>query len=145
MSKFTVGSNCQIDEGGTVGYEYDDDSSPTGIGYGVVVGEGNAVCTNVILQDVLQTGHDVIVHEHTEVSKESIIGPKTVIGGYTETRSLEENSVTKQPAYNHMIHGTQVAERAEDDIASLPVQPTVKEDDIEKIAEEVCLCSRVDA
>lgn len=84
MPDVTVGTDCQIDDRTTVGYEYDDDSSPTMIGDDVVVREGTTVYADVVLHDDVQTGHDVLIREHTEVGVGSIIGTKTVIDGYCD-------------------------------------------------------------
>jgi acetyltransferase-like isoleucine patch superfamily enzyme len=84
MPNATVGTDCQIDEGATVGYEYDEKSSPTKMGDGVVIREGSTVYTDVLLHDEVQTGHDVLIREHTEVGEGSVIGTKTVIDGHTD-------------------------------------------------------------
>ena len=78
------GSKGEIDDRAIVGYEYNKDSEPTLLGNDVTIRAGSTIYAGVVLNDEVQTGHDVLVREQTEVGKGTIIGTKTVIDGYSE-------------------------------------------------------------
>lgn len=83
MAYVTNGSNCEIDEKTTIGYEYDSDAEPTVLGANVTVRAGSTIYADVVLNDDVQTGHDVLVREESKIGKGTIIGTKTVIDGYS--------------------------------------------------------------
>lgn len=84
MEHYTTGEACQVDPGATVGYKYADDCRPAALGDNVVVRSGSTVYADVVLGDGVQTGHDVLVRECSEICGGSIIGTKTVIDGRSE-------------------------------------------------------------
>ncbi len=84
MRNATVGKNCRIDPETTIGYEYEDDVGPTVIADDVTIRAGSTVYADVYLEHGVQTGHDVLIREHTEIGSNTVVGTKTVIDGYTD-------------------------------------------------------------
>ncbi len=73
-----------IDERTTVGYKYDNEVEPTVLGDNITIRAGSTIYADVILHDNVQTGHDVLVREQTEIGAGTIIGTKTIIDGYSD-------------------------------------------------------------
>ncbi len=69
------------DKGATVGYEYDDDSSPPVIGDDATIRPGTIIYDDVVIGDGFSTGHDALVRELTEIGDDVLVGTKTVIDG----------------------------------------------------------------
>ncbi|MGQ4554929.1 DapH/DapD/GlmU-related protein [Halobellus sp. GM3] len=84
MSETYQGEDCEIDPGATVGYEYAENISPAELGDRVVVRTGSIVYGDVKIDDETQTGHNVLIREHTEIGQKCIVGTNTVIDGYSE-------------------------------------------------------------
>lgn len=84
MSEIHQGNNCEIESGATVGYEYTEDTTPAEFGDEVIVRTGSIVYDDVNIDDRTQTGHNVLIREHTEIGQECIVGTNTVIDGYTQ-------------------------------------------------------------
>lgn len=94
MTNATVGENCRIDSETTIGYEYGDDIGSTIIADDVTIRAGSTVYADVRLENGVQTGHDVLIREHTDIGSNTVVGTKTVIDGYTdigERVSLQTN------------------------------------------------------
>lgn len=87
MQKANVGNGCTIDEDVILGYEYDAESDPAELGDDVTLRAGATIYTDVTLHASVQTGHDVLVREHTEIGEGTVIGTKTVIDGHTTVGS----------------------------------------------------------
>lgn len=83
MVHTSYGTNCSIDEQTIVGYKYDIDVTPAAIGDNVTIRAGSTIYADVILHNDIQTGHNVLIREHTEIGAETIVGTNTVIDGYS--------------------------------------------------------------
>jgi len=83
MVHTSYGTNCTVDEHTIVGYEYDTDVTPAAIGDNVTIRAGSTIYADVILHNGIQTGHNVLIREHTEIGAETIVGSNTVIDGYS--------------------------------------------------------------
>lgn len=87
MGWYHAGDNCEIDDGATVGYMYDDDVSPTTLGDEARVREGTIIYADVEIGDGLITGHNALVREDTEIGDGVVVGTDTVIDGTTDIGS----------------------------------------------------------
>lgn len=79
--RYNAGTDCRIDSGATVGYVYTENPSPAKLGEQVVVRSGTKIYCDVSIGDNVQTGHDALVREHTQVGDGTLIGSQTVIDG----------------------------------------------------------------
>ena len=84
MVNAKIQPSCDIDSGTVVGYEYNEETEPAVLCENVIIREGSTVYADVILHDGVQTGHDVLVREFTEIGTETIVGTKTVIDGRSD-------------------------------------------------------------
>jgi acetyltransferase-like isoleucine patch superfamily enzyme len=83
MPAANLGDGCEIDDGATVGYEYDDDAEPPVVGDDARIRAGTRIYADVAIGDDLITGHDALVRENTIVGDDVVIGTGTVIDGET--------------------------------------------------------------
>ncbi|WP_096388808.1 N-acetyltransferase [Halopenitus persicus] len=81
MTHRELGSNVHIDDGATVGYEYDSDVEPTVVGADATIRSGTTIYADVVLDRGFVTGHDALVREHTTVGEDVVLGTKSVIDG----------------------------------------------------------------
>ncbi|WP_280537353.1 N-acetyltransferase [Halopenitus sp. POP-27] len=84
MTEISQGNGCEIDSGATVGYEYSEDTTPTEFGDDVIVRAGSIVYNDVEIAARTQTGHNVLIREHTKIGTDCVIGTDTVIDGHTQ-------------------------------------------------------------
>jgi len=75
--------NCTIEQGAEISYEYAHNSNESNLDQGVLIRSGTIVYCDVSIGKNTQTGHNVLLREHTSVGKNCIIGTNTVIDGYT--------------------------------------------------------------
>jgi len=78
-----LGEDPRIDPAATVGYEYDADCEPAVIGADATVRPGTVIYGDVVAGDRLQTGHNALVRERTELGDDVLVGTGTVIDGTT--------------------------------------------------------------
>jgi acetyltransferase-like isoleucine patch superfamily enzyme len=78
-----LGEDATIDRSATVGYMYDEDCEPAVIGADATVRPGTVIYGDVIAGDRLQTGHNALVRERTELGDDVLVGTATVIDGKT--------------------------------------------------------------
>lgn len=78
---------CTIDDGATVGYEYDSDTAPTVIGADGTVRAGTIIYCDVTIGDDFRTGHNALIREQTTIGDDTLVGTATVIDGYSEIGS----------------------------------------------------------
>jgi acetyltransferase-like isoleucine patch superfamily enzyme len=78
-----LGEDATIDRSATVGYMYDEDCEPAVIGADATVRPGTVIYGDVIAGDRLQTGHNALVRERTELGDDVLVGTATVIDGTT--------------------------------------------------------------
>jgi acetyltransferase-like isoleucine patch superfamily enzyme len=82
-----LGEGASIDRSATVGYEYDDACEPAVLGAEVTVRAGTVIYGDVIVGDRLQTGHNALIREQTELGDDVLVGTSTVIDGTTTVGS----------------------------------------------------------
>jgi acetyltransferase-like isoleucine patch superfamily enzyme len=78
----TVGANCDIRPGATVGPEGQSGEPPV-LGDDCTVRSGTVIYADVTVGDGLATGHGVLVREHTDIGDDCTVGTNTVIDGHT--------------------------------------------------------------
>lgn len=81
MTRVELGRNAQIDEGATVGYEYEAADQPAFVGDDARVRAGTTVYADVTIGDRFVTGHDALVRERTVVGDDVVLGTKAVLDG----------------------------------------------------------------
>ncbi|QLD87142.1 N-acetyltransferase [Natronomonas halophila] len=81
MTSAELGSNVHIDEGATVGYEYDSEVGPAVIGDDATVRSGTKIYAGVTIGDGFVTGHDALVREDTTIGDDVVLGTKSVLDG----------------------------------------------------------------
>lgn len=79
---FEAGDDCQIQAGCIVGLRYRGDCEPVKIGSGVTIRTGSIIYADVTIGDDFQTGHNVVVREHTVFGNHIVVGTNTVIDGH---------------------------------------------------------------
>ncbi|EMA19529.1 acyltransferase [Haloarcula amylolytica] len=82
-----VGESATISPQATVGYEYNDDVSPTVLGTAATVRAGTVIYCDVAIGASFVTGHNALVREHTTISDDVVLGTNAVIDGKTEIGS----------------------------------------------------------
>jgi acetyltransferase-like isoleucine patch superfamily enzyme len=78
-----TGTDTDIDEETTIGYQYAEDASPTVIGDHARVRSGTIIYMDVEIGDDFTTGHRVLVREETTIGDSVVVGTDTVIDGKT--------------------------------------------------------------
>jgi len=81
MTRARLGANADIDEGATVGYEYDDCVGSAVIGDDARVRSGTKLYADVEIGDRFVTGHDALVREDTQIGDDVVLGTKSVLDG----------------------------------------------------------------
>ena len=77
-----IGNDCVIQENTIVGLKYKDDCQRTVIGDGSVIRAFTVVYADVLTGDDFQTGHNVMIREHTVFGNHIVVGTNTVIDGH---------------------------------------------------------------
>ena len=78
---FETCDDCQIQAGAIVGMNYAPGVNPVHLGRGARIRAGSIIYADVIAGDDFQTGHNVLVREHTTIGDHVVIGTNTVIDG----------------------------------------------------------------
>lgn len=78
-----TGTDADIDDDVTIGYQHAEDTSPTVLGDRARVRSGTIIYTDVRIGDDLVTGHRVLIRENTTIGDSVIVGTDTVIDGKT--------------------------------------------------------------
>lgn len=81
MTQAALGSDCRIDDGVIVGYEYADDVEPASIGANATIRSGTIIYADVEVGEGFVTGHNVLVRENTNIGDGTVVGTNTVIDG----------------------------------------------------------------
>ncbi len=87
MENVRVGAGSTIDDGATVGHEYDPEAGPTVLGMETTIRAGSIIYADVTAGDRFTTGHGVLVREHTELGDDVLVGTNVVIDGQTTVGS----------------------------------------------------------
>lgn len=77
-----AGKNCIFQPGCIVGFRYRDECSPFVIGDNGCVRAGAIIYADVVAKDDFQTGHNVMIREHTFFGNHIVVGTNTVIDGH---------------------------------------------------------------
>ncbi|MFC3959096.1 acyltransferase [Halovivax cerinus] len=78
---------CTIDDGATVGYSYDEGTTPPAIGAETTIRAGTIVYDDVVMGEGCATGHYALVRELTELGDDVLVGTNAVIDGRTTVGS----------------------------------------------------------
>lgn len=81
MTSAEFAEAVHVDPGATVGYEYDDDVTPTIVGPESTIRAGTIIYCDVEIGAGFQTGHDALVREHTTIGDDVVLGTKSVLDG----------------------------------------------------------------
>jgi acetyltransferase-like isoleucine patch superfamily enzyme len=79
-----LGADVQVQSGCTIGLKYSDDCAPAVIGAGSVLRSGTIIYGDVTTGEGLQTGHHVLVREHTRIGDHVAVGTNCIIDGHVE-------------------------------------------------------------
>lgn len=79
--------NCEIDDGATIGYEYDPEASPPELGADATIRAGTIIYCDVTIGDDFATGHNALVREETTIGDDVLVGTNAVIDGYSDLGS----------------------------------------------------------
>jgi acetyltransferase-like isoleucine patch superfamily enzyme len=80
-SNFTTGKDCRFHENCTVGFRYKPEAEPAKLGNFANIRSGTVIYGDVRIGDHFQTGHNVLVREHTAMGDHVVIGTNTVVDG----------------------------------------------------------------
>lgn len=83
----SYGAGCRVDRDATVGYAHSTDARATVIGDDAVIRSGTVVYADVHVGDRLQTGHNVLIREHSRLGDDVVVGTNTVVDGHVEIGS----------------------------------------------------------
>ncbi len=73
-----------IQDGCTVGLAYKPDCGPVVLGPGAVIRTGTIIYGDVTAGEGLQTGHNVLIREHSRIGRHVLVGTNSVIEGHVE-------------------------------------------------------------
>jgi len=76
-----VGADCDIQPGCIVGLRYRPGSAPVRLGDGARVRAGSIIYCDVTIGVGFQTGHNVMIREHSSIGNHVVVGTNTVIDG----------------------------------------------------------------
>jgi acetyltransferase-like isoleucine patch superfamily enzyme len=81
MTVAELGPEVTVEDGATVGYEYDDNVGPAVLLGDATIRRGTIVYADVELGRGVTTGHDALVRERSYVGDDVVIGTKSVLDG----------------------------------------------------------------
>jgi len=81
---YLAGDGATIDDGATVGYQYDDDVEPAVLGDDATVRSGTVIYADVDIGDRFVTGHNALIREFTHVGDDVVVGSGTIVDGSTK-------------------------------------------------------------
>lgn len=73
--------DCEIQPGCIVGLRYREPCEPARLGRGARIRAGSIIYADVVAGAGLQTGHHVLVREHTRIGDQVVLGTNTVVDG----------------------------------------------------------------
>lgn len=77
-----AGENCQFQPNTVLGMRYREDCKPFRLGKNGCIRSGSIIYGDVRAGDFFQTGHNVLVREHTIFGNHIVVGTNTVIDGH---------------------------------------------------------------
>lgn len=78
------GENCRIDSTALIGLRYKEDCGPARLGDNCTVRRGSIIYADVSFGGDLQTGHNIVVREKTQVGRRIVIGTGAILEGEIE-------------------------------------------------------------
>jgi acetyltransferase-like isoleucine patch superfamily enzyme len=87
-SRYETTGDAEIDPGCTVGLQYSDECGPARFGAGARIRSGSVIYGDVSVGDGFQTGHHVMVREHTSMGDHVLLGTNSVIDGHVRVGSF---------------------------------------------------------
>ena len=81
MTVAELGPEVTVEDGATVGYEYDDNVGPAVLLGNATIRRGTIVYADVELGRGVTTGHDALVRERSYVGDDVVVGTKAVLDG----------------------------------------------------------------
>lgn len=85
--RVSLGTGCRIADSVVLGHAHDDSPGETTVGDDAVIRTGSVIYDDVVVGDRLQTGHNVLVREHTRLGDDVVVGTNSVIDGHVEIGS----------------------------------------------------------
>lgn len=77
-----AGESCQFQPGVVLGFRYKEGCAPFRLGNDAYIRYGTIIYADVVAGDDFQTGHNVMIREHTVFGKHIVVGTNTVIDGH---------------------------------------------------------------
>jgi len=74
-----LGEGCVVQQGALVGLVYSEHCQPAVIGRGSVIRSGSVIYCDVVAGERLETGHGVLVREHTRIGDRVLIGSHSIV------------------------------------------------------------------
>lgn len=84
QTKTRLSDNVIVQAGAIVGVVYRDDCAETEIGNNSVIRSGSVIYADVTAGENFQTGHNVVIREHTNMGSHVLVGTGSVIDGHVE-------------------------------------------------------------
>ena len=81
---FEAGSDCYIQPGSLIGLLYRQGAAPARIGAHSTVRAGSIIYADVEIGEHFQSGHHVLIREHTRIGRHVVCGTNSVIDGHVE-------------------------------------------------------------
>ncbi|WP_419421106.1 acyltransferase [Legionella sp. D16C41] len=81
QSCYTASEDIQIQPGAIVGLKYKENSNAVMLEQNTIIRAGTIIYCDVTCGAYFQTGHNVLIREHTEIGKHVVIGTNTIIDG----------------------------------------------------------------
>lgn len=78
---FTAGDDLVAQPGVVIGLRYRPDAGPARLGRSCLVRTGTVIYGDVVVGDHMQTGHHVLIREHTRLGDHVVVGTNSVIDG----------------------------------------------------------------
>ena len=77
-----AGQNCQFQPGVIIGFRYKKGCSSFKVGKDACIRAGTIIYADVVAGDDFQTGHNVVIREHTVFGDHIVVGTNSVIDGH---------------------------------------------------------------
>lgn len=81
---FETGDDCRIQPGCLIGLLYREGAEPARIGARSTIRTGSIIYADVEIGEHFQSGHHVLIREHTRIGRHVVLGTNSVIDGHVE-------------------------------------------------------------
>jgi acetyltransferase-like isoleucine patch superfamily enzyme len=85
--RYDVGKGGTVDRSALVGHVYEENCQPAVLGDDATIRGGTIIYGDVVAGDRLNTGHNALIREQTELGDDVLVGTQTVIDGRTSIGS----------------------------------------------------------